>query len=128
MAGKFEVYQDKSGKFRFRLKAGTGQIVARGEVHNTNRPRRGRTIEGARSRLEAAPRLEQVGAPLPVSAVVRAVVLDANVMSRGRLTLDVIDEIVAVIEERELDAEVWVPEPVVWEWAEHACSDLHSSR
>lgn len=27
MAGKFEVYQDKGGKFRFRLKAGNGEIV-----------------------------------------------------------------------------------------------------
>ena len=28
MAGKFEVYEDKAGKYRFRLKAGNGQIVA----------------------------------------------------------------------------------------------------
>ena len=27
MAGKFELYQDKGGKFRFRLKAGNGQII-----------------------------------------------------------------------------------------------------
>jgi len=27
MAGKFEIYQDKGGKFRFRLKAGNGQII-----------------------------------------------------------------------------------------------------
>ncbi len=27
MAGKFEVYEDKSGKFRFRLKAGNGEVV-----------------------------------------------------------------------------------------------------
>ncbi len=26
MAGKFEVYQDKKGEYRFRLKAGNGQI------------------------------------------------------------------------------------------------------
>ena len=34
-AGKFEVYEDKAGKFRFRLKAGTGEIVAVGEAYDT---------------------------------------------------------------------------------------------
>ncbi len=27
MAGKFELYKDKSGKFRFRLKASNGQVI-----------------------------------------------------------------------------------------------------
>ncbi|MFE4518731.1 YegP family protein [Kitasatospora sp. NPDC056783] len=31
MAGKFEVYQDAGGKYRFRLKAGNGEIVATGQ-------------------------------------------------------------------------------------------------
>jgi uncharacterized protein len=31
MAGKFEVYQDKKGEWRFRLKAGNGQVIATGE-------------------------------------------------------------------------------------------------
>ncbi|HSX66712.1 YegP family protein [Nocardioides sp.] len=35
MAGKFEVYEDKAGKFRFRLKAGNGQVVATGEDYET---------------------------------------------------------------------------------------------
>ena len=35
MAGKFEVYEDKAGKFRFRLKAGNGEIVAVGEAYGT---------------------------------------------------------------------------------------------
>lgn len=35
MAGKFEVYEDKSGKFRFRLKAGNGEIVAQGEAYES---------------------------------------------------------------------------------------------
>jgi uncharacterized protein YegP (UPF0339 family) len=35
MAGKFEVYQDKSGKFRFRLKAGNGEIIAVGEAYES---------------------------------------------------------------------------------------------
>lgn len=35
MAGKFEVYEDKSGKFRFRLKAGNGEVVANGEAYES---------------------------------------------------------------------------------------------
>ena len=35
MAGKFEVYEDKAKKFRWRLKAGNGEIVASGEAYNT---------------------------------------------------------------------------------------------
>ena len=35
MAGKFEVYEDKSGKFRFRLKAGNGEVVAVGEAYES---------------------------------------------------------------------------------------------
>ncbi|GAB1456086.1 MAG: YegP family protein [Spirochaetia bacterium] len=35
MAGKFEWFSDKSGKFRFRLKAGNGQIIAVSEAYNT---------------------------------------------------------------------------------------------
>ncbi len=35
MAGTFEVYEDKAGKFRFRLKAGNGQVVAVGEAYET---------------------------------------------------------------------------------------------
>jgi len=37
MAGKFEVYEDKSGKFRFRLEAGNGEVVASGQSHSTLR-------------------------------------------------------------------------------------------
>jgi uncharacterized protein YegP (UPF0339 family) len=35
MAGKFEVYEDKAGKFRFRLKAGNGEVVAVGEAYES---------------------------------------------------------------------------------------------
>lgn len=35
MTGKFAVYTDKNGKFRFRLKAGNGEIVATGEAYET---------------------------------------------------------------------------------------------
>ncbi len=35
MAGKFELYKDKTGKFRFRLKASNGQIIAVGEAYES---------------------------------------------------------------------------------------------
>ena len=35
MAGKFEVYQDKNQKYRFRLKAGNGEIIATGEAYES---------------------------------------------------------------------------------------------
>lgn len=35
MAGKFELYKDKAGKFRFRLKASNGQVIASGEAYET---------------------------------------------------------------------------------------------
>jgi uncharacterized protein YegP (UPF0339 family) len=37
MAGKFEVYQDKKDQFRFRLKAGNGQVIATGEGYTTKK-------------------------------------------------------------------------------------------
>ena len=35
MAGKFEIYKDKKGEFRFRLKSGNGEVVATGESYPT---------------------------------------------------------------------------------------------
>ena len=35
MAGKFELYQDSAGKFRFRLKASNGQIIATGQGYES---------------------------------------------------------------------------------------------
>jgi uncharacterized protein YegP (UPF0339 family) len=35
MAGKFEVYEDAAGKYRFRLKAGNGEIIAVGEAYES---------------------------------------------------------------------------------------------
>ena len=35
MAGKFEVYKDKTNKFRFRLKAGNGEVIAVGEAYES---------------------------------------------------------------------------------------------
>lgn len=33
MAGKFEIYEDNGGKWRFRLKAGNGEVVAQGQAY-----------------------------------------------------------------------------------------------
>lgn len=35
MAGKFEIYKDKAGEFRFRLKASNGQIVLSSEGYKS---------------------------------------------------------------------------------------------
>jgi len=35
MPGKFELYKDIAGKFRFRLKASNGQIIATGEAYES---------------------------------------------------------------------------------------------
>lgn len=35
MTGKFEVYKDRGGKFRYRLKAGNGQIILTGEAYSS---------------------------------------------------------------------------------------------
>ncbi|PHN02182.1 YegP family protein [Flavilitoribacter nigricans] len=32
---KFQIYKDKSGQFRFRLKAGNGEVVLTGEAYTT---------------------------------------------------------------------------------------------
>jgi uncharacterized protein YegP (UPF0339 family) len=36
MAGKFEIFKDQRGEFRFRLKGRNGEIVAQGESYPTN--------------------------------------------------------------------------------------------
>lgn len=40
-------------------------------------------------------------------------------MGEGRLKLSAIEKLVALIDEHDLDVDVWVPEPVLWERAEH---------
>jgi hypothetical protein len=37
MTGKFEVYQDGNGDYRFRLKARNGQVIATGEGYSTKK-------------------------------------------------------------------------------------------
>lgn len=50
MSGKFEVYKDRAGKFRFRLKAGNSQVVAIGEAYET----KAAAIKGCESVQRAA--------------------------------------------------------------------------
>ncbi|MCC4249668.1 YegP family protein [Microbacterium testaceum] len=35
MAGKYELYTDKAGKYRFRLKAPNGQVIASSEAYES---------------------------------------------------------------------------------------------
>jgi uncharacterized protein YegP (UPF0339 family) len=35
MAGKFELFRDVQGKYRFRLRTGTGEIIAVGEPYES---------------------------------------------------------------------------------------------
>ncbi|MFE6995781.1 YegP family protein [Microbacterium sp. NPDC057659] len=35
MAGKFELYTDKGGDWRFRLKAGNGEVIATGQGYSS---------------------------------------------------------------------------------------------
>lgn len=50
MAGKFEVYEDGAGKFRFRLKAGNGEVVATGQAYET----KAAAVKGAKAVQRAA--------------------------------------------------------------------------
>lgn len=53
MAGKFELFRDAAGKFRFRLKASNGQIIATGEAYES-RASAMKGIESVRSNAAAA--------------------------------------------------------------------------
>ena len=54
MAGKFELFKDAGGKFRFRLKAGNGQVIASSEAYNTKRAAQG-GIQSVKSHAPGAP-------------------------------------------------------------------------
>ncbi len=56
MAAKFEVYQDKSGDFRFRLLATNGQVIA--------------TSQGYKSKKTCLQGIESVKANAPTAQVV----------------------------------------------------------
>src|SRR6476469_4112293 len=49
-------------------------------------------------------------------------------MPKGRLVIDQIEGLSEAIESQELDIEIWIPEPVVWEWAEHLFDDMERAR
>jgi hypothetical protein len=51
MAGKFEIYKDKRGEFRYRLKARNGQIILTGESY--------KAIAGCRNGVESVKKNSQ---------------------------------------------------------------------
>jgi hypothetical protein len=51
----------------------------------------------------------------------RAVVLDANCMPKGRINLKRLGQWAEELHSESI--ELWLPEPVVWEWAEHSAAD-----
>jgi uncharacterized protein YegP (UPF0339 family) len=59
MAGKFEIYQDAKGEYRFRLKAGNGQIIATGQGYTSKRS----CLNGIESVKKNAPRAEVIEVP-----------------------------------------------------------------
>lgn len=58
-AGKFEVHQDKAGKYRFRLKASNGQVIATGEAYESKASCL-KGIESVKSNAGAAPITEVI--------------------------------------------------------------------
>lgn len=61
MAGKFELYQDGRGEFRFRLKAGNGEIIAVSEGYKSKAGALN-GIESVRSNAADATLDDQTGA------------------------------------------------------------------
>ena len=51
MAGKFEIYEDKAGEYRFRLKAGNGEIILASEGYK----QKARCENGIASVMKNAP-------------------------------------------------------------------------
>lgn len=58
------------------------------------------------------------GARIPQT--VQAIVLDTNSGARGMLDLGSLQQLIDVLDDQELDTEIWIPEPTLWEWAQHA--------
>jgi uncharacterized protein YegP (UPF0339 family) len=56
MSAKFEYYADKAGKFRFRLKAGNGEVIAVSEAYNS----KDSCLKGIESVKKNAPGAEAV--------------------------------------------------------------------
>ena len=60
MAGRFEVYEDRAGKYRFRLKASNGQVVATGEAYETKAAAK-KGCESVQRAADGAPVVETDG-------------------------------------------------------------------
>jgi uncharacterized protein YegP (UPF0339 family) len=60
MAGKFELYQDKAGKYRFRLKSSNGQVIAVGEAYESKAAAQS-GIESVQKNAPGAPVVEVDG-------------------------------------------------------------------
>ena len=56
MAGKFELFTNKAGKYQFRLKASNGQVIAQSQAYSSKRS----AIEGIESVKNHAPEAEVV--------------------------------------------------------------------
>jgi uncharacterized protein YegP (UPF0339 family) len=54
MAAKFEIYKDTSGKYRFRLKASNGEIIAQSEAYGTKQGAQNGVDAVRRAAAEAA--------------------------------------------------------------------------
>lgn len=60
MAAKFELYKDRAGEYRFRLKAANGEIVAVSEGYKS-KPSALNGIESVRKNAPTAPVDDQTG-------------------------------------------------------------------
>lgn len=58
MAGKFELYTDKGGEYRFRLKAGNGEVIAQASEGYTTKAAAKNGIESIRKNAPDAPIVE----------------------------------------------------------------------
>ncbi|MFV8054645.1 YegP family protein [Mycobacterium sp. 48b] len=58
MAGKFELYKDARGEYRFRLKAGNGEVIATGEGY-TSKAGAINGIESVQRNAPGAPIVDQ---------------------------------------------------------------------
>ena len=56
MAGKFELYTDSAGKYRFRLKASNGQVIAASQAYASKKS----ALDGIESVRKHAPKAEVV--------------------------------------------------------------------
>lgn len=54
MAGKFELYQDKAGEWRFRLKASNGEVIASGQGYASKSGAQGGIDSVRRNAADAA--------------------------------------------------------------------------